>query len=54
MVVKDNQPQVQRDMATVFTLQPSVGETRTVVEKVDRGHGRIEQRQLHTSDVLVG
>jgi hypothetical protein len=31
-----------------------VGETRTVAETVDSGHGRIEQRRLQTSDVLVG
>ena len=28
-------------------------ETRTVAETVDGGHGRIEQRRLQTSDVLV-
>ena len=27
---------------------------RTVAETVDCSHGRIEQRRLHTSDVLVG
>jgi hypothetical protein len=53
-VVKDNQPQVREDMATVFTLPPIAGETRTIAETVDSGHGRIEQRRLHTSDVLVG
>ena len=31
-----------------------VGETRTVAETVDCGHGRIAHRQLPTSDVLVG
>jgi predicted transposase YbfD/YdcC len=54
MVVKENQPQLREDIATVFALPPIVGETRTVAETVDSGHGRIEQRQLHTSDVLVG
>jgi hypothetical protein len=29
-------------------------ETRTVAQTVDGGHGRIEQRRLETSDVLVG
>src|SRR5437660_486212 len=33
---------------------PIVGETRTVAEMVDGGHGRIEQRRLQTSDVWVG
>jgi predicted transposase YbfD/YdcC len=54
MVVKENQPQLREDIATVFTLPPIVGETRTVAETVDCGHGRIEQRRLYTSDVLVG
>jgi hypothetical protein len=38
----------------VFALPPSVGETRTVAETVDSGHGRIEPRRLPTRDVLVG
>jgi hypothetical protein len=54
MVVKENQPQVREDIATVFALPPIVGETRTVAETVDCGHGRIAQRRLPTSDVLVG
>jgi predicted transposase YbfD/YdcC len=54
MVVKDNQPQLREDIATVFVLPPIVGERRTEAETVDGGHGRIEQRRLHTSDVLVG
>jgi hypothetical protein len=41
-------------MVTVFTLPPIVGEIRTIAETVDSGHGRIEQRRLHTIDVLVG
>jgi predicted transposase YbfD/YdcC len=53
-VVKDNQPQLREDIATVFVLPPIVGERRTGGETVDSGHGRIEQRRLHTSDVLVG
>ena len=54
MVVKATQPQLQEDITTVFALPPIVGETRTVAETVDGGHGRIEQRRLQTSDVLVG
>ncbi len=42
MVVKENQPQLREDIATVFALPPIVGETRTVAETVDCGHGRIE------------
>jgi predicted transposase YbfD/YdcC len=54
LVVKEKQPQLREDIATVFALPPIVGESRTVAETVDCGHGRIEQRRLHTSDVLVG
>jgi predicted transposase YbfD/YdcC len=54
MVVKANQPQLREDIATVFALPPIRGETRTVAETVDCGHGRIEHRRLHISDVLVG
>jgi predicted transposase YbfD/YdcC len=54
MVVKDNQPQLREDIATVFALPPIAGERRTVAETVECSHGRIEQRRLQTSDVLVG
>ena len=54
MVVKANQPQLREDIATVFALPPILGEARTVAETGDCGHGRIEHRRLHTSDVLVG
>jgi len=54
MVVKDNQPQLRADIETVFALPPIATETRTVAQTVDGGHGRIEQRRLETSDVLVG
>ena len=54
MMVKDNQPRLHEDITTVFALAPVAGETRTVAETVDGGHGRIEQRRLQTRDVLVG
>jgi hypothetical protein len=54
MVVKEHQPQLREDIATVFALSPIVGEPRTGAEPVDCGHGRIEQRRLETSDVLIG
>jgi predicted transposase YbfD/YdcC len=54
MVVKDNQPQLRDDIATVFALPPIATESRTIAQTVDGGHGRIEQRRLETSDVLVG
>jgi predicted transposase YbfD/YdcC len=54
MVVKENQPQLLEDIATVFALAPIAGERRTAAETLDLGHGRIEQRGLQTSNVLRG
>jgi predicted transposase YbfD/YdcC len=54
LVVKKNQPQLRADMATVFAALPITGETRSVATTADYGHGRIEQRRLQASDVLVG
>lgn len=54
LVVKKNQPQLRADIATVFAALPITGETRSVATTVDYGHGRIEQRRLQASDVLVG
>ena len=45
MGVKENQPQLRADIATVFALPPIRGEIRTVAETVDCGHGRIESRR---------
>ena len=52
--VKANQPQWREESATVFALPPLAGETRTVAETVDCGHGRSAHRRLYTSDVLGG
>jgi predicted transposase YbfD/YdcC len=54
MVVKENQPQLLDDIQTVFALPPMPGERRTAAETLDLGHGRIEQRGLQTSNVLMG
>jgi predicted transposase YbfD/YdcC len=54
MVVKENQPQLLEDIATVFELAPVAGERRAVATTLDLGHGRIEQRRLQTSNVLKG
>jgi predicted transposase YbfD/YdcC len=54
MVVKDNQPQLLSDIQTVFALPPVAGEQRTAAATLDLGHGRIEQRGLQTSNVLMG
>jgi hypothetical protein len=54
LVVKENQPHLREDIATVFALPPIRGEIRTVAETVAGGHGRLAHRRLDTSDVLVG
>jgi predicted transposase YbfD/YdcC len=54
MVVKANHPQFLEDIETVFALPPIAGEQRTAAATLDLGHGRIEQRGLQTSNVLVG
>jgi predicted transposase YbfD/YdcC len=54
MMVKANHPQLLEDIATVFALAPITGERRTAAATLDCGHGRIEQRGLQTSNVLLG
>ena len=53
MIVKDNQPQLRADIELVFLLPP-VGDHQATARTVDLGHGRIEQRNLTTSEALVG
>ena len=53
MIVKENQPRLRADIALVFTLPP-VGARQATVRTVDLGHGRIEQRNITTSEALVG
>jgi predicted transposase YbfD/YdcC len=53
MIVKDNQPQLRADIELVFALPP-MGDRQETARTVDIGHGRIEQRNLTTSEVLVG
>lgn len=52
-IVKENQPQLRADIELVFTLPP-VGDHQATARTVDLGHGRIEQRNLTTSEALVG
>jgi predicted transposase YbfD/YdcC len=54
MVVKENHPQLLEDITTVFALAPIAGERRTAAATLELGHGRIEQRGLQTSNVLMG
>jgi predicted transposase YbfD/YdcC len=53
MIVKENQPQLRADIALVFTLPP-VGDRQETARTIDIGHGRIEQRNITTSEALVG
>jgi predicted transposase YbfD/YdcC len=53
MIVKENQPQLRADIALVFT-HPPIGDQQDTARTVDLGHGRIEQRNLTTSEALVG
>ncbi len=53
-VVKDNQPQLLEDMATLFTEPAVVKETIREAETTDAHGNRIEERHLYTSTALVG
>ena len=53
MIVKDNPPRLRADIELVFTLPP-VGDRQDTARTVDLGHGRIEQRNITTSEALVG
>jgi len=53
MIVKENQPRLRADIELVFTLPP-VGDRQETARTIDMGHGRIEQRNITTSEALVG
>jgi hypothetical protein len=53
MIVKDNQPQLRADIELVFALPPT-GDRQETAHTVDIGHGRIEQRNITTSEALLG
>jgi predicted transposase YbfD/YdcC len=53
MIVKEHQPRLRADIELVLTLPP-VGDRQATARTVDLGHGRIEQRNLTTSEALVG
>jgi predicted transposase YbfD/YdcC len=53
MIVKANQRQLLSDIELVFTLPPA-GDRQETARTVDSGHGRIEQRNITTSEALVG
>lgn len=53
MIVKKNQPQLHADIELVFTLPPA-GDPQPSARTIDIGHGRIEQRNITTSEALMG
>jgi Transposase DDE domain len=53
MMVKENQPQLHADIALVFP-RPLAGDHPPSARTGDRGHGRLEQRPITTSEALVG
>ena len=53
MIVKDHQPKLREDIELVFTMPP-MGDRQETTRTVDIGHGRIEQRNLTTSEALAG
>ena len=54
MVVKENQPTLHEDIATVFTDPVSLVGTSTTARTENRGHGRLERRTLTLTTALVG
>jgi predicted transposase YbfD/YdcC len=54
MIVKENQPQLRTDIATLFQEPQVVADTLTKARTVESGHGRIEERCLTASTALVG
>ncbi len=53
MIVKEHQPQLRAERAWVLT-RPPLGAQHATARTVDLGHGRIEQRNITTSEALVG
>src|SRR5438094_1098723 len=53
MIVNENQSRLRAAIALVFTLPP-VGDRQDTARTVESGHGRIKQRNLTTSEALVG
>jgi predicted transposase YbfD/YdcC len=53
LVVKENQPQLLRDIQLVFD-QPPAGDDQPSAQTVGSGHGRLERRRATTSSALAG
>jgi hypothetical protein len=53
MVVKENQPPLHEDIATVFADPASLVGTSTTAQTENRGHGRLERRTLTLTTALA-
>jgi len=53
MVVKENQPTLHEDIATVFADPASLVGTSTTARTENRGHGRLERRTLTLTSALA-
>jgi len=54
MVVKENQPQLRQDIAWCFEAEPLPDEVRGTLTVPNKGHGRLEVREIVTSAALQG
>jgi len=52
MVVKENQPQLREDIRICFDAEPLPDEHRGTAMTVNKGHGRLEVREIVTSAAL--
>jgi predicted transposase YbfD/YdcC len=52
MVVKENQPQLLQDIGMCFGSEPLPGEERGTARTLNKGHGRLEEREIVTSSAL--
>ena len=54
MMVKGNQPGLRDDIAYLFSQRPAPGEARWECTPSDKGHGRLEERHVVSSEALNG
>jgi predicted transposase YbfD/YdcC len=52
MVVKNNQPQLAEDIRLCFDAEPLRGEVRGTAYTLNKGHGRLEEREIITSAAM--
>lgn len=54
MIVKENQPTLHADIVTAFDDPALLADTSTTATTHDRGHGRVERRDLTLTTALMG